>query len=206
MATPYSRTEDGFERQFAVNHLAHYLLTTLLLPTLESSSSPQQNSRVVFVSSSGHQFSSIIWDDYNFKTRGAYDPFKAYGQSKTANIWTANYIDRTFGPRGVHALSLHPGVIWTGLQSHTDPNMVEQWKSDPKFMNAALTTEQGAATSVWAAVGKIWEGKGGKYLFDCGVGGPTKSPPGVDSGFATFAYNPEGEDRLWELSAKLVDA
>ncbi|KAJ6441327.1 hypothetical protein O9K51_07123 [Purpureocillium lavendulum] len=205
MATPYSKTDDGFERQFAVNHLAHYLLTSLLLPTLESSSTPEFNSRVVCVSSSAHRYGQVRLDDYNWETPGAYGPFQAYGQSKTANIWMANYVDRVFGPRGVHALSLHPGGIWTGLQAFVPAETMATWKKHPDVDKTMLSAEQGAATSVWAAVGKVWEGKGGEYLAECAIAPPAKDlVSAMDPGAAAHAHNKEGEDRLWELSGKLV--
>lgn len=205
MACPYTKTVDGFERQFAVNHLAHYLLASLLLPSLEASSNPRTNSRVVFVSSSSHRYEKVRWNDYNYEEPGAYDPYKAYGQSKTAMIWTANYIDRVFGPRGVHALSLHPGGIWTGLQEYSESSTVEKWKNDPEVTSVMLSEEQGAATTVWAAAGKVWEGKGGEYLAACSIAGPAKDLVStMEDGAAPFVHEPESEDRLWELSAQLV--
>lgn len=149
--------------------------------------------------------SPVNFDNYNFDKPGSYDPWLAYGQSKTANIWTANYIDRAFGPRGVHAFSLHPGGIWTGLQAYTPTEMLDSWKSDDNVSTLMMSPPQGAATSVWAAVGKVWEGQGGKYLADCGVAEPAGSQATVlSSGSAPHAYNAEAEDKLWELSAKLV--
>lgn len=206
MATPYSKTADGFERQFGVNHLAHYLLTVLLLPTLQASATPSLASRVVFVSSSSHRYSKINWENYNY-TAETYDPFLAYGQSKTANVWTANYIDRVFGPRGVHALSLHPGGIWTGLQEFVDPAMKAEFEKDPNILPNMLTPEQGAATTLWAAVGKVWEGKGGEYLADCGVALPETGDmmsPMSNKAAPWVKGEVEDEDRLWELSARLV--
>lgn len=207
MGCPYSKTIDGFERQFAVNHLAHYLLASLLLPTLEASSAPGPglNSRVVFVSSSSHRYSKVRWDDYNYEEPGSYDPYKAYGQGKTAVIWTANYIDRTFGSRGVHALSLHPGGIWSGLQTYSDLALIEKWKNEPEVNSAMQVEEQGAATTIWAAVGKVWEGKGGEYLTNCSIAGPAEDLVStMETGAAPFVHEPESEDRLWELSARLV--
>ncbi|KAH8673404.1 putative short-chain dehydrogenase [Xylariales sp. PMI_506] len=205
MAPPYSKTPDGFERQFGVNHLAHYLLSVLLLPTLLSSSTPDFNSRVVFVSSSSHRYSQVRWDDYNYEQPGAYDPYQGYGQSKTAMIWTANYIDRHFGDQGVHALSLHPGGIWTGLQAFSDAEQVEKWKQEPEVMKSMQTPEQGAATTIWAAVAKVWEGKGGEYLSECTIAGPAQDLVStMETGAAPWVKDPESEDRLWELSGRLV--
>ncbi|KAK9440794.1 short chain dehydrogenase [Metarhizium brunneum] len=205
MACPYTKTKDGFERQFAVNHLAHYLFTRLLLPTLISSSTPAFNSRIVNVSSSGHGMSPVNFDNYNFDQPDSYDPWLSYGQSKTANIWTASYLDRALGSRGVHALSLHPGGIWTGLATYLPDELVDSWKSDERVSTQMLNPPQGAATSVWAAVAPVWEGKGGKYLTNCSVASNAAGTVEVlDPGAAPHAYDVQAEDRLWELSAKLV--
>ncbi|KAE8450386.1 hypothetical protein EG329_006460 [Mollisiaceae sp. DMI_Dod_QoI] len=203
MATPETKSADGFELQFAVNHLAHYTLTTLLLPALLESSSSGFSSRVVFVSSSSHRYSSIHWDNINLERE--YDGFIAYGQSKTAEIWTSNYIDRVYGPRGVHSTSLHPGGIWTGLQAAAGEEQVKKWQEDPNITPFMMNAAQGSATTVWAATAKVWEGKGGKYLADCTIAQPaTNTSSALDSGVGPDAYNEEGENRLWDLSSKLT--
>ncbi|KAK0712076.1 putative short-chain dehydrogenase [Lasiosphaeris hirsuta] len=206
MGTPQSTTKDGFERQFGVNHLAHYVLTALLLPALAATSTPTFNSRVVAVSSSAHRFSPVVFTDPNLSAPGTYEPYRAYGQSKTANIWHANYIDRVFGAaHGVHALAVHPGAIWSGLYAHADQAMLDAWAGDAGLMAKMQSPAQGAATTVWAAAGKVWEGKGGKYLAECQVAGPAESMTAlIDPGVAEHAYDPEGEDRLWELSGELT--
>jgi NAD(P)-dependent dehydrogenase (short-subunit alcohol dehydrogenase family) len=112
MATPEGHTEDGFELQLGVNHIAHFLLFQLLKPTLLASSTPQFASRVVAVSSSAHGQSPVLFGDYDLKTRG-YEPWIAYGQSKTANIYLATEIERRYGSRGLHANALHPGNVST---------------------------------------------------------------------------------------------
>ncbi|KAK0639759.1 putative short-chain dehydrogenase [Cercophora newfieldiana] len=205
MAPPKGTTQDGFESQFGVNHLAHFALTVLLLPALAKSSTPEFNSRVVNVTSSAHRFCPVVWDDFNFDKPGAYQPYGAYGQSKTANIWTANYIDRVYGALGVHATSVHPGAIWSGLYVHADEATKKQWASDATIMAAMQTPEQGAATSIWAAVGKVWEGRGGKYLATCRVAPPTDDLTSIlSTGVASHAYDVESEDRLWKLSEELT--
>ena len=205
MAPPKSATKDGFESQFGVNHLAHFALTALLLPALVKSSTDEFQSRVVNLTSSAHRISSVVFDDINFDKPDAYQPFVAYGQSKTANIWMANYIDRVFGSRGVHALAVHPGAIWSGLYVHTDDAMREQWANNEDVMNQMQSPEQGAATTVWAAAGKVWEGKGGKYLAQCTVAPPTDDLTSlISAGVGAHAYNVEGEDRLWKLSEELT--
>lgn len=196
MATPEgSKTSDGFEQQFRVNHLAHFTLTAILLTALIRSSTPSFNSRVVALTSVGHKFSALHWDDVNLTKD--YNPWVGYGQSKTANIWMANYIDRIYGPRGVHAVSVHPGGAMTGLQQHVSPEEAAEWGRNAEMMAGMLSPEQGAATTTWAAVASVWEGKGGKYLTDCGLGVPAKDLVSLlDPGFALHAFDKEGENRL----------
>jgi NAD(P)-dependent dehydrogenase (short-subunit alcohol dehydrogenase family) len=108
MACPQGTTEDGFETQFGTNHLAHFLLFQLLKPTLLASSTPELHSRVVVLSSLGHRSATVDFDDINYNKK-EYTPFGAYGQSKTANIWMANEIERRYGAHGLHGLAVHPG-------------------------------------------------------------------------------------------------
>lgn len=104
---------DGFETQIGSNHMAHFLLFQELKPLLLASSTPSFNSRVINVSSAGHGMGKVNFDDINYE-HSEYSKFQAYGQSKTANIYMANAIDRNYGAQGLHGLSLHPGVIMTG--------------------------------------------------------------------------------------------
>lgn len=140
MKTPYSKTIDGFERQFGVNHLAHYLLTALLLPVLDASSTPKLNSRIVCVSSSSQRHSKVDFDDLT-PSEDNYNAVTAYGQSKCADIWMANYIDRVYGPRGVHCWSCGPGGIWTGLLAFTDPKIVAALKKDAAIQRNMQSAE-----------------------------------------------------------------
>ncbi|KAF1808387.1 putative short-chain dehydrogenase [Eremomyces bilateralis CBS 781.70] len=211
MAAPEGRTVDGFETQFGVNHLGHFLLVQLLLPALKAGSkaSPNRTSRVVAVSSIGHRAGSIRFDDYNFEKDG-YNTWVAYGQAKTANIWMANYIDRVYGAdteAPIHAYSLHPGGIYTNLQQHVDEATKEKWKTLPNADTYMKSIEQGAATSVFCAVAAEWEGKGGKYFSNCEVVGPTGEDNALgvsDDGHATWAYDPAGERKLWKESVRMV--
>ncbi|KAH8817150.1 hypothetical protein F5884DRAFT_778560 [Xylogone sp. PMI_703] len=113
---PEKFTKDGFESQFGVNHLAHFLFFSLLKDVLLASSTPSFHSRVVMVASSEHRSSEILFGNYDFKTPGGleYNSFVAYGQSKTANLYMANEIENQFGAKGLHGLALHPGGIASG--------------------------------------------------------------------------------------------
>lgn len=200
MATPEGRTADGFETQFGTNHLAHFLLFQLLKPTLLASSTPGFNSRVVCLSSSGHRGAGIQFDDYNFE-KGDYAPWTAYGQSKTANIYMANEIERRYGAKGLHGLSVMPGGIMTGLQVHVMDQLSAGMDAARYYMKSP---EQGAATTVYAALSKEWEGRGGRYLEDCQEAEETDEPSPLAVGYHPRAYNDEGEKKLWADSLKFV--
>jgi NAD(P)-dependent dehydrogenase (short-subunit alcohol dehydrogenase family) len=203
--TPPGRTEDGFETQWGTNHVAHFLLFELLKQTLLDSSTPSFRSRVVAVSSTAHRTCPIDFDDLNMDKRG-YDGVVAYGQSKLANVYMAAEIERRYGNLGLHAWSVHPGGIRTGLQR---PNMYDAMvllKSGPlTTLRSMQNTEQGASTTVWAAVSRELEGRGGKYLERCRVSEP--AIPGhslIDPGHAPFAYDEEAAGQLYDVSLKLV--
>lgn len=200
MATPEGKTADGFETQFGTNHLAHFLLFQLLKSTLIASSAPGFSSRVVCLSSSGHRGAGIQFDNYNFE-KGDYAPWTAYGQSKTANIYMANEIERRYGSKGLHGLSVMPGGIMTGLQVHVIEQISPGLEAAQKYMKSP---EQGAATTVYAALSKEWEGRGGRYLEDCQEGQKTEDPSPLAVGYHPRAYNEEGEKRLWTDSLKFV--
>jgi NAD(P)-dependent dehydrogenase (short-subunit alcohol dehydrogenase family) len=202
MACPEGRTADGFETQFGTNHLAHFLLFYLLKSTLLSSSNPAFNSRVVIVASSAHRISSVHLDNLNLE--GEYEPWKSYGQSKTANIWTANEIERRYGSQGLHAFSLHPGGIETELLRHVSDEQKADWEKNEFLKNYWKSPEQGAATSVWGAVARELEGTGGKYLDDCQIAGPADPSQRHGPGYATWAYSPELEGKLWDKTLGLV--
>lgn len=198
-------TREGHELHFGTNHLAHFLLFHLLKPALLAASTPDFQSRVVSVASSAHTFSCLnASDNYNYE-HGDYTHSAAYGQSKTANIYMASELERRYGGRGIHATSPHPGVILTPLARHLPAEDVTSLFNNEMGLKYAKSPEQGAATAVWAAIGKEWEGKGGKYLFDCAVAEGEADPQAWwKSGHAAHAYDPESEARLWNDSLKLI--
>jgi len=201
MATPRGYTTDGFETQFGTNHLGHYLLAALLLPALRAAAP----ARVVALSSSGHRRSDIHFEDIAYQER-PYDKWEAYGQSKTANALFAVGLTRRCAAEGVTANAVHPGGIHTGLQKHVPE---EEWRAlgwvdaDGAINPAFKTPEQGAATSVWAAVGPELEGVGGLYLEDCRESSPF-NPATPYAGYMPYALDPERADRLWAVSGELV--
>ena len=200
MACPETRVGQGWEAQFATNHLGHFALVNLLWPALRG------GARVVAVSSAGHHASAIRWNDVHF-THG-YDKWLAYGQSKTANALFAVHLDRLGRHEGVRAFSLHPGKILTPLQRHLpQAEMIAAgWLdargelADPTFK----TPQQGAATQVWAALSEQLQGKGGLYCEDCDVAALAFDESPTYVGVRPYAVDPEQAERLWALSARLT--
>jgi NAD(P)-dependent dehydrogenase (short-subunit alcohol dehydrogenase family) len=203
--TPQTITGDGFELVMQTNHFAHFLFFQLLKPTLLKSSTPTFQSRVVNVASSGHRLSRIRFDDMDFAKEG-YQKWIAYGQSKTANIYMANSIERHYGSQGLHAFSLHPGAIFgTDMMRYATEEDYAALGGAEGLSSEEKSLPQGAATSVWAAVGTYLEGKGGFYLSDVGVARPAAETERVGGpGFGPHAYDEEAEERLWKLSYEAV--
>ena len=132
-----------------------------------------------------------------------------YGHSKTCNIWFANELERRYGSKGVHAMSVHPGgITTTGLGNSHDPSvlpMLEYALSLENVKRSLKDIGQGAATTVLAAVGKDYEGVGGMYMEDCGIATPLPDDPPMGSpGYKPWAYDPEGEKQLWIDSLRMV--
>jgi NAD(P)-dependent dehydrogenase (short-subunit alcohol dehydrogenase family) len=212
MATPLERVGPGWERQFATNHLGHFALVNRLAPALAD------DARVVSVSSRGHQFSPIRWDDVHYE-RSAYDKWQAYGQSKTANALFAVHLDaltKSHGDHPVRAFALHPGGIMTPLQRHLprEEMVALGWVDEdgnPGPAAAALKTpEQGAATETWAATSPQLAGMGGVYLEDCEIArvvdesAPVDGRGGRPNGVMPYAVDPEQAARLWAYSVELT--
>ena len=204
MNTPESRTKDGFELQFGTNHLSHFLLFYLLKDMLLASSAPQFHSRVVNVASAGHRYGPVRLDNINFD--GIYNGWLAYGSSKTANIYMTTQIERLYGSQGLHGNSVHPGAFESpNLQKHSDQEMkaVREDKRAQKYMTSL---EQACATSVYGAVSRELEGKGGLYLEGASIA-EYPCPPdgdGLEYGYGSWAYDLEKEEALWELSKTMV--
>ncbi|MFJ3811861.1 SDR family NAD(P)-dependent oxidoreductase [Streptomyces sp. NPDC090073] len=205
MACPETRVGPGWEAQFATNHLGHFALVNRLWPAIAPG-----GARVVSVSSRGHHFSGIRWDDVHW--RRGYDKWEAYGQAKTANALFAVHLDRLGRDSGVRAFSLHPGGIITPLQRHLPKaEMVERgWideDGNPLDPEGFKTPPQGAATQVWAATSPQLDGLGGVYLEDCDIAEPATEGE-ERTGVKAWATDPEQAARLWALSAELagVDA
>ncbi|OKL56699.1 hypothetical protein UA08_08011 [Talaromyces atroroseus] len=204
---PKDKTTDGFEQHFGINHLGHFALFQVVKDALIASSTPSYNSRVVVLSAQGHRQSQIRFDDLNFENRPEeYQPLLAYAQSKVANIYMSNEIERQFSAQGVHSTSVNPGVILgTGLNRKTPPEQMAGLLKIPAIRNGLKSAEQGAATTVWAATAKEFEGVGGKFLENVQVAGPYDQTKGQFApGFAEHAYDEDAAKKLWVESLKLV--
>lgn len=201
MATPEGHVGPGWELQMATNHLGHFALVNRLGPLLSG------GSRVISVSSGGHQFSGIRWEDPSFRT--GYDKWQAYGQSKTANVLFAVELDRLGAVHGVRAFALHPGAILTPLGRHLQAEDMEDllsYGSDGKpLMPEFKSPEAGAATALWGATSPMLDGLGGLYLEDCDVApaaDPNERVTGQALGVFPHAKDPEEATRLWAWSAE----
>jgi NAD(P)-dependent dehydrogenase (short-subunit alcohol dehydrogenase family) len=210
MACPETRVGPGWEAQFGTNHLGHMALSLGLMDVLTRT----ENARVVALSSTGHKISGIRWDDIHFQTT-AYEKWQAYGQSKTADALFANALSRGLKPSGGLAFAVHPGGIFTPLQRHLD--VAEQvrlgWINEDGSPSALAkagfkTTEQGCATTLWAATSPALLGKPGVYCEDCDIAAPTDvgSPFARFRGVEAHACDDASAERLWNVCAEMLAA
>jgi len=208
MATPFGHTADGFETQFGTNHLGHFIFVNRIAPLLGA------GGRLINLSSSGHRFSNVDLQDPNFE-RTPYEPFVAYGRSKTANILFAVAFDRRHRERGVRAAAVHPGGIRTELGRHMDPGSLQTLIDQINQQRAAeggapfqwKTIPQGAATSVWAGVVAPADEIGGRYCENCHVGQVVPNDvtiSAISEGVRGYALDPANAEALWKKSEELV--
>jgi NAD(P)-dependent dehydrogenase (short-subunit alcohol dehydrogenase family) len=208
MATPLGKTEDGFETQFGTNHLGHFVFVNRIGKLIKD------GGRLVNLSSSGHRFSDVDLNDPNFETT-AYEPFLAYGRSKTANSLFAVEFDRRHKDQGVRATAVHPGGIATELGRHMPEGAIEAFVQQIQQQRAELgeppfefkSIPQGAATSVWAAVVAPADEVGGRYCEDCHVGkvlSADQEVSAISEGVRAYALDPENAKALWKKSEQMV--
>lgn len=208
MACPLDHTKDGLEMQIGTNHFGHFLLSLLLAPALIAGAKASgKTSRLVALSSIGHVRSDIRWDDPHFR-QGDYEKWASYGQAKTANSLFAVGFNSRFKDQGVTANAVMPGGILTPLQRHLpiEEQRAMGWLDEnDNAVKGFKTTEQGASTSVWAAVGPELEGIGGLYLEDCAQALPwsKENPRG---GVMPHALDRESAERLWAMSVETTGA
>jgi NAD(P)-dependent dehydrogenase (short-subunit alcohol dehydrogenase family) len=208
MATGFGHTADGFETQFGINHLSHFVLVNRIARLMRS------GSRLVNLSSAGHRRSNVDLEDPNFE-RTPYDPFVAYGRSKTANILFAVAFDERHRERGIRAAAVHPGVIQTELGRHMDPTQIQglveqlgnELAEEGKGPFQWKTIAQGAATSVWAGVVAPAKEVGGKYCANCRVGQVVANDTNISplgEGVRGYALDPANAAALWKKSEEMV--
>ena len=208
MATPLGHTVDGFETQFGTNHLGHFVLVNRIASLI------RPGGRLINLASSGHRFSNVDLNDPNFQ-RTAYEPFVAYGRSKTANILFAVAFDRRHRERGIRAAAVHPGGIRTELGRHMDPAQLEkmidqmnqQLAAEGKAPFQLKTIPQGAATSVWAGFVAQADEVGGRYCENCHVGRIVPDDTvitAISEGVRSYALDPHNAEALWKKSQELV--
>jgi NAD(P)-dependent dehydrogenase (short-subunit alcohol dehydrogenase family) len=209
MATPFGNTMDGFETQFGTNHLGHFVLVNRIASLVRA------GGRLINLSSSGHRFADVDLRDPNFE-RTPYEPFVAYGRSKTANILFAVEFDRRHKAEGIRATAVHPGGIATelGRYAYAEPGALQKRVDEINAQHAAAgkpafslkSVPQGAATSVWAAIVAPADAVGGRYCENCHVAdlleGETFSA--VSEGVRPYALDPEHAKALWKKSEELV--
>lgn len=203
MACPQGKTQDGFETQFGTNHLGHFVFVNRLAPLLKP------GARIVMLSSAGHQLSDVNIEDPNFE-RTEYQPFTAYGRSKTANILYAVALDSRLKGRGVRATALHPGGIQTELGRHLTPELIQQLTARinqgasggaPTFR--FKTIPQGSATSVWSSFVAPSDAVGGRYAEDCHVC-EVNNDATSRVGVRAYALDLAHANDLWRKSEEMV--
>ena len=204
MATPFGKTADGFETQFGTNHLGHFALVNRIASLMKP------GSRLVNLSSAGHRYSDVDLDDPNFE-RTPYDPWVAYGRSKTANVLFAVEFDRRHKGERIRATAVHPGGIQTELSRHIGEEGVKQLRDrinaatraagEPDFQ--FKTVPQGAATTVWAGAVAAADEVGGRYCEDCRVA-EIEPNPARRAGVKPYALDPETAKALWAKSEEMV--
>ena len=201
MNAPLGRTADGYETHFGTNHLGHFVLVNRITPLL------RDGGRVITLTSTAHHAADVDLEDPGFE-KADYDPFLAYGRSKTANVLFAVELDRRLRDRGIRSIAVQPGGINTPLLRHTTPDVMHQMM---EHMAAQVgpggktpsqkTVEQGAATTAWAGFVAPAVEVGGRYCEDCQVAAVVDS--GIE-GVRSYAVDPERARALWATSEELV--
>lgn len=207
MAPPFARTKDGFELQFASNYLGHFALINRIDSLLAD------NGRIILLSSQAHRVADVDLDDPNFEHQ-EYDPFVAYGRSKTATNLLAVELDRRLSGRGIRAAAVMPGNSFTDLPRHFSQEQLQGLFETVGNARAAAglppselkEIPQAAATSVWAAVVANKDEIGGRYLEDCAVAAVDDTPNPFADGVQSYSLDADKAKQLWAKSEELIGA
>jgi len=207
MRSTLGRTRQGWELQFATNHLGHFALATGLHRALATGAANRGDARIVALTSGAHMYSPVVFDDLHF-IRRAYDPQLAYGQSKTANVLFAVEATRRWATDGIVANAVNPGGVSTGLQRDFTQEMKDHLdRLEAAGVFAYKTVGQGAATTLVAATAPEFAHRGGHYLDD---GNESATVPdhvelaGNSHAVKEWARDAETAQRLWEVSSDLL--
>ncbi|KAJ6264954.1 hypothetical protein Dda_1108 [Drechslerella dactyloides] len=201
MATPYRKTVDGFESQFATNHLGHFIFTGRIMPKLLAAATAGREPRIVNITSNGHRMHGVNWDDVNWSDGKTYDLWAAYGQSKTANVLFSVALAERYAGR-VAAFAVHPGlIVETNLGKHLDMDKIlkllhGEMKPEPDRPLIEKTLQQGVSTHVVAAFDPEIKKDSGRYLADCVVADSSR--------VKEWATDKDYAKRLWELSEQVT--
>ena len=201
------RTAEGWELQFATNHLGHFGLAVGLHDALALGAAERDGARIVSLSSTAHMRADVDFDDLHFERR-SYDPQIAYAQSKTANSLFAVEATRRWAPDGVIANAVNPGGVATGLQRNFSAKQRESLDAAAASgLFAYKTIEQGAATTLVAAVAPEFADTGGHYLDDSREAYTVANDANLAEhphGVKEWALDPVTAERLWEVSTDLL--
>ncbi len=202
MACPERHTPEGWELQFATNHLGHFALALGLQEAL----AVDGDARIVSLSSGAHLRSPVVFSDIHFERR-EYDPWLAYGQSKTANVLFAVEATRRWAQDGITANAVMPGGILTNLQRHLSQDVIDGWREGQRngTVMQFKTPEQGAATSVLVATSPQLEGIGGRYFEDCNEAMVVADDHEGRDGVRGYALDPAAAAQLWDISLELLE-
>ena len=208
MACPQMPTKEGWDLQFAVNHIGHFILTKGLLPSMVKSS----EARLVTLSSTGHKLSGIQWEDVHFEN--SYDKWKAYGQSKTAASLLAVEVGNRMRDEGIKTYSVHPGGIFTPLQRHLEKEemIALGWLGEDGELSEMAAANfksptQGAGTSLWAATSPMLNDVSGVYCENCDVAARQEDGPMARYiGVADWAVDTDEASKLWDLTEHTLES
>jgi NAD(P)-dependent dehydrogenase (short-subunit alcohol dehydrogenase family) len=202
---PLARNELGIESQFMTNYVGHLIVAAILAPALITAAP----SRIITLTSAGHQASPIIWEDINFERRD-YQPMLGYAQSKTAMSLLAVELNRRLASRRVLAFTVRPGMVPdTNLSRYSNPSgdkgeLMATIRALGFNTSDLKSIEAGTATTIWAATAEELENTaGGLYLEDCQIAEQLQEP-NYKNGFLSYAVDKAGAHRLWQMTESML--